>query len=103
MDDTEKRARELRELIDQYWSLAYAEGVEGRTHDTEAGEAQRVSLEIDSAIRAIAALTPPEGYVLVPVKSTAAMDDSADGIGGLYACNAGEVWDAMIAARPEVP
>lgn len=67
MSDIERKARELRELIDQYWSLAYAEGQERRDHDTEDGDAQRISMEIDIAIRSLIALTPPDGYVLVPV------------------------------------
>lgn len=47
--------RALRELIDEYWSLDYAERKEGRTHDTAASDAQRVSVEIESAIRHLAA------------------------------------------------
>ena len=42
-------ADKLEELLGEYWSLAYAEGVEGRTHDTKAGDAQRVLAEIISA------------------------------------------------------
>lgn len=50
------QAREaLPELIDRYWSLAYAEGAEGRTHDTEDGAAQQTRGEIDAALRAISA------------------------------------------------
>lgn len=37
----------LRELIVRYWNLAYAEGKEGRDHDTPNGDAQRVWHEID--------------------------------------------------------
>lgn len=40
----------LRGLIDRYWALAYAEGKEGRDHDTESGDAQRVSCEIDALL-----------------------------------------------------
>ena len=43
-------ARELLELIDQYWDLAHAEGLEGRMTDTEAGDAQRCRHEIESRI-----------------------------------------------------
>ena len=47
---TNTAARELLELIDRYWDLAYAEGKEGRTHDTEAGDAQQCRHEIESRI-----------------------------------------------------
>lgn len=40
----------LRELIAEYWDLAYAEGAESRSHDTPAGDAMRVSAEIDKCI-----------------------------------------------------
>lgn len=60
MNDIERKARDLRELIDQYWDLAYAEGLQRRDQDTADGDAQRVSMEIDSAIRSITALSPPE-------------------------------------------
>lgn len=46
---------DLLNLIAQYWNLAYAEGKEGRTHDTEAGDAQRVWHEIKDAIAALEA------------------------------------------------
>ncbi|KUJ02424.1 hypothetical protein AR275_32390 [Stenotrophomonas maltophilia] len=59
-----------------------------------------------AAINAIAAaLTPPEGYVLVPMVPTKAMVDasvpaaSQDQTGRRQRA----VWDAMLAARPEVP
>lgn len=56
----------------------------------------------EHAIRAIvAALTPPEGFVLVPVEPTDGMIHAAAnaraGGGASY-----EVWHAMLAARPEV-
>lgn len=47
---TNEYARLLREQIDRYWNLAYAEGVEGRTHDTKDGDAQKTSMEIDRLI-----------------------------------------------------
>jgi len=47
---TDAAARELLELIDQYWDLAHAEGLEGRMTDTEAGDAQRCRHEIESRI-----------------------------------------------------
>jgi hypothetical protein len=42
---------ELPALIDRYWELAYAEGKEGRDHDTEAGDAQKVRSRIDAILR----------------------------------------------------
>ena len=50
---TNTAARELLELIDQYWDLAHAEGLEGRMTDTEAGDAQRCRHEIESRIKAL--------------------------------------------------
>ena len=44
-------ADELLPLIDRYWELAYAEGKEGRDHDTEAGDAQATRQAIEQAIR----------------------------------------------------
>lgn len=46
---------ELKNLIGEYWCLAYAEGMDGRTHDTEAGDAQRVLHAIESAIDSLTA------------------------------------------------
>lgn len=42
----------------------------------------------------------PEGFVLVPKEPTKAMCKAADGIGALYACDAPDVWAAMLAAAP---
>lgn len=44
-------AQQLLELIDRYWALAYAEGKEGREHDTEDGAAQQTRSEIERIIR----------------------------------------------------
>lgn len=57
----------------------------------------------------IAALAPPEGFVLVPVYPTEAMLDAEHATAeihnewgeGLYVENAEAVWAAMLAARPE--
>ncbi|MEG0182005.1 MAG: hypothetical protein RR704_00915, partial [Stenotrophomonas sp.] len=63
-------------------------------------------------IRAItAALTPPEGYVLVPVAPTVAMLRSGGGVEPsepigqqcIEAEGARLCWTLMLAARPEVP
>lgn len=55
------------------------------------------------AIRAIvAALTPPEGYVLVPVDPTEAMRNAGLEAGDGHDWEGPEtVWAAMIFARPE--
>lgn len=57
------------------------------------------------ALRAIiAALTPPEGYVLVPVEPTESMVDQGLVAGDGHDWTGPEsVWTAMLAARPEVP
>ncbi|MCF3495719.1 hypothetical protein JAK49_06155 [Stenotrophomonas maltophilia] len=104
MDAIEKRAREL--LAAEYanrGSPRYADEI----RDTELADFG--DDDIAMAIRAIiAALTPPEGYVLVPVELTVEMeiafmetwvlkrrciDDS----------EMQDAWAAALAARPEVP
>lgn len=89
MDAIEKRAREL--LAAEYkdrGSLVNAMNIEmgGQTYAAEL-----------AAI--IAALTPPEGYVLVPERPSARMCATlrAAGIHDLA------LWNALLAARPEVP
>ncbi len=87
MNDIERKAREL--LLAQYLAAGYKDG-----------DPLAVSDANTVAIKAIvAALTPPEGYVLVPVEPTEAMLEST-GIGaeGLKR----RVWGLMLAARPEV-
>lgn len=44
----------LRGLIDEYWSIAYAEGSEGRDHDTEDGRAQRCRHLIEVSLKRLA-------------------------------------------------
>lgn len=59
-----ERLDDLRELIGEYWCLAFAEGQEGRSTDTPDGAAQKCISAIEAIIReARAALTPPEGWV----------------------------------------
>lgn len=55
--------RALLECIDRYWKLAYAEGKEGRDHDTEAGDAQACRHEIETRIKALRARAKTEGEV----------------------------------------
>ncbi len=40
----------IAELLHQYFELGVAEGHEGRNHDTEAGDAQRVLSEIEAEV-----------------------------------------------------
>ncbi|MHC1670492.1 hypothetical protein ACODUO_15130 [Stenotrophomonas maltophilia] len=86
--DVEQRARELMRS-------EYMLSLSG------AGPKQRHLYEC--AIRAIiAALTPPEGYVLVPVEMTEAMQRAGAGIVCTDVEEIRQVWAAMLAARPEV-
>ncbi|WP_414498473.1 hypothetical protein [Stenotrophomonas maltophilia] len=65
---------------------------------------------MDLARAAIAALAPPRGYVLVPVRPTDAMKDAVESIKmphaylrtGIRIADFHERYSAMIAARPEV-
>lgn len=98
MSDIEKRAREL--LAAEY---------ELRGSPRMAAEIRSTELEYfgDSdfagAIRAvIAALTPPEGYVLVPAEPTPAMSAAGLCVSEAEHDPAG-VYRAMIVARPELP
>lgn len=43
----------LEEALGTYWDAAYAEGREGRDHDTELGDAQRALTDIMSAVAAL--------------------------------------------------
>lgn len=57
-----------------------------------------------AAINAIAAaLTPPEGYVLVPVEATDDMRNAFNGYRPTWRANFRNRYTAMLAARPEVP
>lgn len=51
MVDRSLAERRVLELIDSYWSLAYQEGLEQRTHDTEEGSAQATRSELEESIR----------------------------------------------------
>ena len=52
--------KKLAELLHQYFELGVAEGREGRNHDTEACDAQRVLSEIEAEIAALSATEPVE-------------------------------------------
>lgn len=90
MNAIEKRARELLDAnAEGYWL-----------------EEQGYCVLTADALKAvIAALTPPNGYVLSPVIPTKAMMDAAVPAGAQDQTGRRElsVWSAMLAARPEVP
>ncbi|WP_171955610.1 hypothetical protein [Stenotrophomonas maltophilia] len=96
MNDIEKRAREML-------AKAYeADGMGGR-----AGLIRNPNEYMEKPDRRalsciIAALTPPEGYVLVPVIPTQEMLDTGWDAEE-HTADVPTVWAALIAARPEVP
>ncbi len=90
MNDIDKRAREL--LAAEYERIG---------NHNAAGDARRGLYQPELAA-IIAALTPPEGYVLVPVDPTRQMQVAA--LEGEWSrATPAKVWGAMLAARPEVP
>lgn len=106
MDDIEKKAREL--LATEYerrGSRTYAESL--RVTPLWAFGDDESAMGIRAII---AAITPPEGYVMVPVEPTEAMLDAEHATAEIhddygenrYVENPKEVWAAMLAARPEV-
>ena len=92
MDAIEKRARELLAVEYERFDLP----------STAAG-ARAGAYDLNPSMRAVvAALTPPEGYVLVPVEPTETMRDVL--LDMLTRCHTvTESYDALLAARPEVP
>lgn len=100
MDAIEKRAREL---------MAYEHRQDQRRAKGIRIGHKSVSRDDHLAVCAIvAALTPPEGYVLVPVEPTDAMKTA----GSMWNTEMDEsptyealnkIWRDMLAARPEVP
>lgn len=112
MDAIEKRARELlASCLDEWGHHQEAENVR-LGEDLESNELElrligqllRFGFETGSG-REAAALTPPEGYVLVPVVLTKQMMDAAVPSGSQDQTGRRQraLWDAMLAARPEVP
>ncbi|WP_295380354.1 hypothetical protein [uncultured Stenotrophomonas sp.] len=113
MDAIEKRARELLAAEYEKFDLpSTAAGVREGAHD------------LNPSMRAVvAALTPPEGYVLVPVEPTEDMCgdgaeskpmrpftplDEMEAFEEMTGCEQARhvaklCWAAMLAARPEVP
>ena len=51
----EERYNHLRELISQYWDIAWREGNSGRCYDTEEGSAQNCINEIETVLSEIKA------------------------------------------------
>ncbi len=99
MESIERRARELLEIAAsaEHYGIDYHE--------------ERLIRESDVLASLVAALTPPEGYVLVPVEPTAEMIEASMirvelakrcGPGTLKVLGA-RSWDSMLAARPEAP
>lgn len=91
MDAIEKRAREVLARMEK------AKRNE-RGHWCDARAAVDSACDLLPAI--IAALTPPEGYVLVPVAPTREM--VVAGVALAYDGKCESVYAAMLAARPEV-
>jgi hypothetical protein len=56
------RNQKLADLLHQYFELGVEEGREGRKHDTEAGDAQRVLSEIEAEIATLSAAEPVKTY-----------------------------------------
>lgn len=97
MNDIEKTAREL------YAAALRANGMEftaDRVSDMAAsGAAGSIRATLDAIV---AALTPPEGYVLVPVEPTEAMLQEIHLVKSFTGEAMHRRYAAMLAARPEV-
>lgn len=72
MNDT---VQKLMSLVDRYWDLAYAEGAEGRTHDTPAGDAARTRQALEDELTRL--FTPQD-----PAIVGLAIHDAEHGITG---------------------
>lgn len=66
--------KKIVELLHEYFELGVAEGREGRNHDTEAGDAQRVLSEIEAEIATLSAPVKPAPSVAVNALRQAASD-----------------------------
>lgn len=101
MDAIEKRARELLARLQKA-----KRNEAGHWCDARAA----VDATCDTLPQIIAALTPPEGFVLVPVEPTEAMLAAGGDAEQIhvewgvdpYVANSVEIWAAMLSARPEV-
>lgn len=102
MKDIDVKLDRLRGLIGIYWCLAYAEGEQRRSHDTETGDAQACSSAMEEILREIkTALTPPDGWVLVPVRATDEMLEQFKRP-RFVGLTLGDRYARLLAARPEV-
>lgn len=109
MDAIEKRAKELlASCLDEWGHHQEAENVREdedlESYDFELciiGQLLLFGFETGSG-REASPLTPPEGYVLVPVGLSSSMAKAA---WATLAADGSfeEIWTAMLAARPEVP
>lgn len=100
MNEIEKRAREL--LADGL-RRSFPEDTARRLVIAQllADELDQISARV--AVKALAAaLTPPEGYVLVPMSATERMRLAGWKVIDNKGDRAHQVWEAMLAARPEV-
>lgn len=80
------------------------DAIEKRARELLAGIASLPLRASDDEVIALiaAALTPPEGYVLVPVEPTPEMELAiVDWLEGRS--HTGDCYEAILAARPEVP
>ncbi|QDY48751.1 hypothetical protein [Stenotrophomonas maltophilia] len=89
--DVEQRAREM--LAEEYRTL----GIEPQAARLMEQGHQPGGVHYAAVQAIIAALTPPAGFVLVPVEPTEEMQQA-----GYPADDAQTGYEAMIAARPEV-
>ncbi len=93
MDAIEKRARELLAAEYERFDLPGTAAV-----------VRNGAYDLNPSMRAlVAALTPPEGYVLVPAKPTPAMIDAPLVMDSPTNDGTRRTWAYMVAARPEVP
>ncbi len=90
MNAIEKRARELVKIAAsaEHYGIDYNE--------------ERMIRESDVLAVIIAAITPPDGFVLVPVEPTEAMKRAFNGYLPIGRANFACRYEEMLAARPEV-
>jgi len=99
MDEVEKRAREFLAVAhERMWRNFSARQI-------RAGEfiGDDVEIAIDALKAALASQQPqgvPEGFVLVPIELTPAMEDAMSCSGVKHREWCWEVWDAALAAAP---
>ncbi|MHC9014482.1 hypothetical protein [Stenotrophomonas bentonitica] len=109
MSDIEKMAWELLAMtLGERGFHCEAENVRaGEDLESYEGELQAIAQLLRWGFNtpqghARAALTPPEGFVLVPVEPTDAMQRAGAGVVCTDVEDIRQAWEAMLAARPEV-